>query len=54
MEREIQKMESFFYVDDSLIASTWPECLQGVFDILTEIFDWVGLRKNMVKTVGMV
>ena len=43
-----------FYVDDGMVASTDPGWLQSAFDTLTGIFDRVGLRANVHKTVGMV
>ena len=36
------------------MSSTQPERLQRAFDVLTGLFNWVGLRSNMLKTVGMV
>ena len=44
----------FFYADDGLVASTDPVWLQLAFDFLTGLFDRVGLRTNVCKTVGMV
>ena len=37
-----------------MVASTDPGCLQTAFDMLMVIFDRVGLRKKVKKTVGMV
>ena len=44
----------FFYVYDSLVASTNPGWLQSVFDTLMVIFDEVVMQTNICKTVGMV
>ena len=44
----------FFYADKGLVDSTDPGWLQSAFDTLTGIFDRVGLRTNVLKTVGMV
>ena len=44
----------FFYADDGVVESTDPEWLQLEFDMLTGIFDRVGLQKNVRKTVGIV
>ena len=52
--REIQRRAAFFFADDSLISSTWPEWLQRSFDTLTGLFDLLGLRTNVEKTVCMV
>ena len=41
-------------MDDGLIALTRPECIQWEFEILTGLFDRVGLWKNKKKAVGMV
>ena len=40
--------------DDGLVASMYPVYLKGVFDTLAELFDRVGLQKNVGKTVGMI
>ena len=37
-----------------MISFSDPWCIQGVFSILIGLFDWVGLSKNVGKTVGMV
>ena len=44
----------FLYVDGGMLASTDPGWLQSEFDMLVGIFDQVGLRTNIRKTVGMV
>ena len=46
--------EEFFYVEDGVVASTDPGWLQLAFNMLTGIFDWVGLRTNVQNNVGMV
>ena len=43
-----------FYADEGLVASTDPGWLQSEFDTLTGLFDQVGLRTNVRKTMGMV
>ena len=45
---------TFFYANDVMVASNKPGWIQTVFDTLTGLFDWVGLRTNVRKTVGMV
>ena len=45
---------TFIYRDDGLVAPMDPFWLQGSFDTLTRIFDRVGIRKNVRKTVGML
>ena len=43
-----------FYADDGVVASKDPIWLQLELDMLTGLFDWVGLQTNIRKTVGMV
>ena len=45
---------AFFNADHGVVASTDPGWLQSAFDLLTGLFDQVGLRTNISKTVGMV
>ena len=45
---------SFFYAYNGMYASTDPGWIQLAFDMLTGKFNWVGLRKNVRKTMGMV
>ena len=52
--QEGRHQTAFFYADDSMVASSDPVCLQGVFNALVGLFDRVGLRTNVGKTVGMV
>ena len=44
----------YLYADDGLVSSTRSERLQRSFDVLTGLFDRVGLRTNMENTVGIV
>ena len=44
----------FFYANDGMVASTDPGWIHLAFDILMGLFDKVGLRTNVRKTVGMV
>ena len=37
-----------------MVASSDPQWLEGAFFILVDLFDRVGLRTNVRKTVGMV
>ena len=46
---DIQQLLSCCYADDGLVLSRDPEMLQRVFDILTGLFDRVGLRTNTKK-----
>ena len=49
----IQTLTAIFYTDDGLIGSPESACLQGAFDVLTDIFDQLVLRTNKGKTVRM-
>ena len=51
--REIQWIATLFYVENVFFASPWLEHLQEELYVLKWIFDWVGLRKNVTKPVGM-
>ena len=44
----------FFYADDGVVNSTDLGWIQTAFDTMTILFDRVGMRKNIKKTVGMV
>ena len=49
----IRELAAYFYAEDGLVASIKPERLQREFDILTGLFDQVGLSMNTRKTVIM-
>ena len=49
----IQDLEAYFYANNVLVVLTHPERLQRAFNVLTGLFDRVGLRKNTRKTVSM-
>ena len=51
---EIQWRAVFFYADYGIFDSMRPEWLQGVFDALTGLFDWLVLRMNVGNTVRVV
>ena len=42
-----------FYANDGMVVSSDPAWLQGAFSALVAIFDRVGLRNNVRKTVIM-
>ena len=46
--------EEFFYAGDGVVDSTDSGWLQLAFDFLMGLFDWVGLRTNVRKTVGVM
>ena len=45
---------ALIYADDGMVAYTNPGWTQYAFDTLTGIFDRVGLKTNVRKTIGMV
>ena len=45
---------SLLYADDGMVASTDLVWLHIIFDMLTGLFYWAGLKMNVRKTVGMV
>ena len=49
----IQDLVAYLYADDGLVTSTQTERLQRVFNVLTNLFDRVGLRTNMINMVSM-
>ena len=53
-EEGLKVRESIFCADDGMIASTDPGRTQTAFDTLTGLFDRVGMKTNVSKTVGMV
>ena len=50
----LKVQESFLYAENWILFSTYPGWLQTVFEILTGLFDQVGLKTNVRKTVGIV
>ena len=50
----IRTIVAVFYADDGLIAARDPKTLQTAFDLLTGLFDRVGLETNTAKTEVMV
>ena len=53
-DMEIHRMASLLYLDDGLITSKCPYWIQWAVDVLTGIFEWVGLWENYGKIVGLV
>ena len=51
---DVWRLMTCFCADDGLIVARNPEDLQIVFDVLTGLFDRVGLRTNTTKTEAMV
>ena len=47
-------VKAAFYAKNGVVASTDPGWLQLAFDFLMGLFDQVGLRMNIQKTVGMM
>ena len=51
---EGRHQDALFYADAGMVASSDPHWLQWAFDALVSLFEGVGLRKNVGKTVSMV
>ena len=47
-------LAAYFYANDGIMASTQTERLHRAFDVLTGLFDRVGLRKKTAKPVDIV
>ena len=52
--REGRHQAALFYANDGMVASSYPAWIQAAFTSLVGLFDRVGLRKNVRKTVSMV
>ena len=52
--KEGRHQNALFYTDDGMVAFSDPRWLQGAFSTLVCLFDRVGMRTNVRKTVGMV
>jgi hypothetical protein len=50
---DVRQLFACFYADDGLLAARDPEHLELAFDILTSLFDRVGLKTNTLKTEAM-
>ena len=53
VREKIQKLVAFFYADDGPVVFPRPERLQMEFNVLTDLFDQVGIHTNMRNTVRM-
>ena len=53
-EQEGRHQADLFYADNGMVALSDPRWIQGEFNTLVGLFDRVGLRNNVGKTVGMV
>ena len=52
--REGRHQAALFYADNGMVVLSDPAWLQGAFTALVGLFDRVGLRTNVGKTVSMV
>ena len=52
--REGQHQAALFYADDGMVISSDPAWIQGAFTALLGLFERMGLRTNVGKTVSMV
>ena len=51
---DVRRLMACFCADDGLIVARDPDNLQVAFDVLTGLFDRVGLRTNITKTEATV
>ena len=49
----VKDITAYFYVENRLVTWTQPEILQRVFEVLTDLLNQVGLRKNTHETMSM-
>ena len=49
----IQDIVEYFYADDGLVTSTQLERLHRLFEVLADLFEWVGLRTNTWNMLSM-
>ena len=49
----VQDLVAYFYAGDVIVTLTQTEILQRAFDVLTDLFDRVGLWTNMRKANRM-
>ena len=49
----VQYLVAYFYTDDGLLVFTYPDRLKIFFDVLIELFNRVGLQKNVQTKVIM-
>ena len=52
--QEGRDQAALFYLNNGMVDSSDPRWFQGAFNTLIGLFDKVGLRTNVGKTVGMV
>ena len=51
--KEVRHQAALFYADEGMVASSDPRWLQRAFNALVGLFERVGLRTNVGKTVSM-
>ena len=54
LRRSTHHLEAYLYDNDGLIAPMWAIQIQKAFVVLANLFECVGLRNNVHKTVSMV
>ena len=53
LRETIQELAALFYADYGLVASPRLERLQRAFNVLTYLFNWVGISTNVQRMVSM-
>ena len=49
----VQDLVAYFYIYDGLVTSPQPESLQRLFDVLTDLFNRIGLCTKLRKTMSI-
>ena len=49
----VKDIAAYFYAENRLVTWTQPEILQRAFEVLTDLLNQVGLRKNTHETMSM-
>ena len=53
LRETIHKLAALSYADGGLVVLPWPERIQKAFNVLTDLFNRVGLRTTVRNTVRM-
>ena len=53
LSTSMQELAAYFYADERLVAFPRLERLQRSFDVLTDLFNRIGLQMNVRNTISM-
>ena len=45
-------LAAYFYANNGLVALAQPERLQRAFEVLTSLFNWIGLKKKRKRQLA--